>query len=349
MQLGQLTPVRPGGSFRGQISSAQKAAIIVRFLMTEGAEVPLSDLPEDLQAELAHQMGKLRRIDRDTLVSVVEEFANELEMTGLTFPKGVAGALTALDGQISPRAVAQIRKRSGVRASGDPWEKLKNLENEEILDVIASESIEISAVFISKLDVKKAAQILGDLPGEKARRITYAVSRTGAIAPGAVERIGRSLLQQIEEAPIPAFPTPPVERVGAILNSSRSATRDEVLDGLKQEDEDFAEQVRKAIFTFKHIATRVDLKDVPALLRTVDADTLTLALASALQDEKLAPSAEHILNNISARMADQLRDAVAEIGEPDPEDGENAQSEIVAAVRALADQGEILLVEEEDA
>jgi flagellar motor switch protein FliG len=158
MQLGQITPMSPSGNMpRRQVTSAEKAAIIVRFLMTEGAELPLTELPQDLQEELTHQMGSLRRIDRDTLISVVEEFANELEMTGLTFPRGVAGALTALDGKISARAAAQIRKRTGVRANTDPWDVLRDLEPEKLLELIEGESTEVAAVLLSKIDVKTAA------------------------------------------------------------------------------------------------------------------------------------------------------------------------------------------------
>ena len=349
MQLGQITPVKQERRLPARkVTSAEKAAIVVRFLMTEGADVPLKELPEDLQAELTHQMGNLRRIDRDTLIEVIEEFANELESTGLTFPKGVAGALSALDGQISPAAAAQIRKRSGVRASGDPWEKLRGLEVEELFDILDGESTEVAAVLVSKLDVKKAAQLLGQLPGERARRITYAVSKTSAVTPDAVDRIGRALTAQLEDAPVLAFDNPPVDRVGAILNSSRSATRDALLEGLAEEDEAFASEVKKAIFTFKHIAARVDARDVPAILRAVNNDVLVTALAAA-KDDLTKPSAEHILGNISARMADQLREAVEEAGEVPEEDGETAMSDVVTAVRALADNGEILLNEAENA
>ncbi|MEM9580783.1 MAG: FliG C-terminal domain-containing protein [Pseudomonadota bacterium] len=349
MQLGQITPVKQGARPPVRsVAPAEKAAIVVRFLMTEGANVPLKDLPEDLQAELTQQMGSLRRVDRDTLISVIEEFADELEATGLTFPKGVAGALSALDGQISPGAAAQIRKRSGVRASGDPWLRLREMEVAEIAAITLRESIEVAAVLISKIDVKKAASVLGEIPGERARRITYAVSHTSHVTPDAVDRIGRALLEQLEDAPEVAFDNPPVDRVGAILNSSRSAMRDALLDGLDAEDQDFAAEVRKAIFTFKHITSRVDARDVPAILRAVENDTLVTALKAA-SDPQTAPSADHILGNISSRMADQLRDAMQDLGEVTGDAGETAQADVVSAIQALAEAGEILLCDPEDA
>lgn len=350
MQLGQITPMSPSGNMpRRQVTSAEKAAIIVRFLMTEGAELPLTELPQDLQEELTHQMGSLRRIDRDTLISVVEEFANELEMTGLTFPKGVAGALTALDGKISPRAAAQIRKRTGVRANTDPWDVLRTLEPEKLLELIEGESTEVAAVLLSKIDVKTAAAMLGLMPGERARRTTYAVSLTSSVTPDAVDRIGRSLVAQIEDAPEQAFASPPVARVGAILNSSKSGTRDDVLQGLDEEDIDFATKVRKEIFTFRHIALRIDGRDIGTVLRSVDNDTLIIAMAAAQAiDEAHQKSVDFILKNSSSRMADQMREAIAETPPVKDDEAERCISEVVLTIRDLADAGEILLTEENE-
>lgn len=349
MQIGQISPAKAAPKPPARVvTSQEKAAIVVRFLMTEGAHVPIGELPEDLQAELTQQMGSLRRIDRDTLVQVVEEFANELEQTGLTFPKGVAGALSELDGKISAKAAAQIRRRTGVRASGDPWEALRALEPEKLISLIEQESIEVAAVLISKIDVKKAADMLGKMPGERARRITYAVSLTNSVTPDAVDRIGRALIAQMQDEPERAFDNPPVDRIGAILNSSRSAMRDALLDGLDEEDESFASEVRKAIFTFKHIASRVDARDVASVLRVVDNETLVTALAGA-RDELTKPSADFILANISSRLADQMRESVSERGEVGDEEAETAMSDVVAGIRQLADSGEILLSEDVDA
>ena len=349
MQIGQMTPAHSEPRLPARkVNSAEKAAIVVRFLLNEGAHVPIDALPEALQAELTQQMGSLRRIDRATLISVIDEFATELEETGLTFPQGVAGALNELDGKISAGAAARIRKRTGVRAIGDPWEELFELEAEKLLKMIEDESIEVAAVLLSKIDVKKAAKMLGQMPGERARRITYAVSLTNSVTPDAVDRIGRSLISLLDDEPVPAFSSKPEERVGAILNSSRSFTRDDVLEGLDQEDQDFATEVRKAIFTFKHIAERLDMRDVPVVLKSVNNDTLVTALASATAEATKA-SAEFILNNISSRMAEQLREAIDERGEVSEEDGEVAMAEVVTAIRELAQTGEILLIEKVDA
>ena len=152
--LARISPTAPSGaSTATRLTRRQKAAIIVRFLLNEGADIPLSDLPDALQGTLTAQMGSMRYVDRATLISVVTEFAAELEAMGLTFPHGMAGALIALDGRISPQTAARLRKEAGVRQFGDPWDQVRAADLADLIPIIQAESTEVAAVMLSKLDV----------------------------------------------------------------------------------------------------------------------------------------------------------------------------------------------------
>lgn len=330
-----------------QLDAAAKAAIVVRLLLNEGAELPLEDLPDDLQARLTERMGGMGLVDRVTLAAVVTEFAEALDGIGLSFPHDLAGALSALDGKISPRTAARLRKEAGVRQAGDPWARLQALPATELAAIAQAESTEVAAVLLSKLDVPKAAELLGQLPGPLARRIAYAVSQTGAVTPDAVDRIGLSLASQLDERPERAFDTRPGERVGAILNQSAQTTREEVLTGLEETDAEFAEIVRRAIFLFAHIPDRLAPRDVPMAVRAVDPGTMLTALAFALKPGS-APddtrAAEFLLANMSTRMADNLREEIEDAGTVKPADGEAALTAVVAAIRALEQAGDLELL-----
>jgi flagellar motor switch protein FliG len=329
------------------LNSKAKAAIVVRLLLNEGADLPLEDLPDDLQARLIQQMGSMGLVDRHTLSAVIEEFAGALDGIGLAFPKGLAEALAQMDGKISPQTAARLRKEAGVRQAGDPWTRLRALPVADLATMAQAESIEVAAVLLSKLDTPKAAALLGKLPGQLARRITYAVSQTGQVTPEAVDRIGLSLASQIDQKPLLAFDDDPGARVGAILNQSAAATRNDMLTGLDETDANFATSVRKSIFTFAHISARVAPRDVPKVIRAADPVILITALAAAT-DEETAPVAEFLLSNMSGRMADNLREEIEERGAVKPRDGEAAMTEVVSAIRTLEQAGEIELVMPED-
>lgn len=329
----------------GALSNRQKAAVIVRLLLAEGVSVPLGELPEPMQEALTHELARMRPIDRDTLRDVANEFASQIDAIGLSFPGNLGGALGLLEDHISPGAAARLRRSSGVARSGDPWEVIAGLPVERLLPILQEEAAEVGAILLSKLPVKQAAEILEMLPGDRARRLSVAIRQTSVVGPETVRRIGLSLADQLDAQPIQAFDITPVERVGAILNSSRAATRDEVLAALDADDKEFANQVRASIFTFANLPQRLAKGDVPKAIRVIDQDALVTALAAATG--VYDATAEYILSNMSKRMADSLRDEIAEKGSIKADDGEAAMAEIIAGIRGLADAGEIHLLADE--
>lgn len=324
-------------------SPREKAAIIVRLLIAEGSALPLSGLPEHLQAALAEQMGHMRLVDRGTLAQVVREFLDHLEQAGLAFPNGIDGALGLMDGHISATAASRLRRLAGASVKADPWDRLTAQPAERLLPVMQDEAVEVAAVMLSKLPVPKAADLLGRLPGDRARRIAHAVSMTGNVDPETVRRIGISLVAQLDAQPARAFEADPVSRVGAILNVSPAATRDQVLSGLQQDDATFAEQVRRAIFTYPHIPARLAPRDAPKLIRAVDPATLVTALCAGPPDV-----AEFLLANISQRMAQTFREDMAARGPVKDRDGEEAMTAMITAIRQLETAGELVLTTPDD-
>ncbi|MEM1005780.1 MAG: FliG C-terminal domain-containing protein [Pseudomonadota bacterium] len=329
------------------LSSLQKAAVVVRLLLNQGADIPLEDLPDDLQEKLTHQLGQMGLVDRATLDAVAREFGDALDNIGLSFPHGLAGALDAVTDKIAPATAARLRKVAGVRQVGDPWQRLREIPTADLAAMAQAESTEIAAVMLSKLETAQAAQLLGHLPGPIARRITYAVSKTSHVTPEAVERIGWSLASQLDQRPQQAFADGPGARVGAILNQSAASTRDGLLTALDEEDADFASIVRQSIFTFAHISHRIVGRDVSAILRGVDQAVLVTALAGASAEDDKA-SVAFLLSNMSSRMADSLREEIDERGKVRQSDAEAAMAQIVGAIRTLLDEGAIKLVESDD-
>ncbi|GAB4268275.1 MAG: FliG C-terminal domain-containing protein [Pararhodobacter sp.] len=345
-----LASTSPSGRQIRTLTGGQKAAVLVRLLLAEGADLKLASLPEDMQTALTEQIGNMRLVDRDTLSAVVAEFVETLEQVGLTCPGGIDGALKALDGRLSPGASTRLRQKLRNRDGADPWDRIVRADPEDLLRVLEGESAEVAAVVLSKLSVSRAAELLGKMPGDRARRVAYAVSLTEGISPMMVERIGTSIASELDNRPPRAFSVAPAARIGAILNSASAPVRDALLEGLTEQDEGFAEGVRKAIFTFGHIHERLEPRDVPKVLREVSQKDLITALAAALPrpDSDDGRSAEFLLANMSQRMAASLRDEVEARGKVRAKEAEPAMAAVVAALRALVDAGEITLTTDRD-
>jgi flagellar motor switch protein FliG len=122
-----------------------------------------------------------------------------------------------------------------------------------------------------------------------------------------------------------------------VLSSVDRSTEREILDRLEDEDAEIADEVRKLMFTFEDIIS-LDARSVQRVLREVQMKDLALALKAARDDLK-----EHIFSNMSQRAAEMLREEIEISGPARIRTIEDAQLRIVAIVRRLEDQEEIII------
>lgn len=319
--------------------------MIVHLLLSDGNKIGLSALPESVQSDLAQELSEIRLVDKDTIKAVAAEFVEILESIGLSAPGGKKAALAALAAHISPALAKRLQAELDGETGQDPWPRLTALEDAELLTLLQTESVQVGAIVLSKLPTERAAEVLANLPGDRARRVTLAISRTEDTSVAALQRIGQGLVKDYCKVRIKAFEKPPVNLLGDILNSTAANTREDVLEGLDETDEELAKNVRKTIFTFENIPSRLSIADIPTALRAVDPDDLNVAMGYALfAGGDLTDAAEHILSNISKRMAGMIREEAKEYGSVSPKVGEAAMNKVTGAIRTLADEGTIKLI-----
>jgi len=332
-----------------QMTPRRKAALVVQMMLTDGGKLSLTDLPEHLQEALALEMAAIRLVDKDTVNAVAEEFASLLEAVGLAAPSKPGETIGTIADHVSPDLAQKLKTRFGLAEGADPWARISELAEDELADILAQESMQVGAVILSKLAVEKAAALLAKLEGDRARKITIAMSDTADIAPHVVDRIGKAILTGMGQDKALAFQKTPVDRLGAILNNSTAMTREALLTDIESENETFANDVRKAIFTFADIPKRVSPTDVPNLLRAITPEILTVAMAAALAEGSVnTESAEFILENISQRMAAAMKEEALEQGEVKPKQAEEAMNAVAAIIKDQADTGAITFVSDEE-
>jgi flagellar motor switch protein FliG len=126
------------------------------------------------------------------------------------------------------------------------------------------------------------------------------------------------------------------------MNFTATGIRNHVLDRIGEQQPEFAEEIKRKMFTFEDIPHRVEPRGVAGLVRAVDQTTLLRALAGAQEGQ---PEAfDFIMSNMSSRAAEQLREELRDLGTVRRKDIEAAQSEVIIAIRAQVDRGEMKLV-----
>jgi len=128
-----------------------------------------------------------------------------------------------------------------------------------------------------------------------------------------------------------------VKVAAEIMNNLDSSIEADLMEAIKDSDEDMGNQIQDLMFVFDNLKD-VDDRGIQSLLREVSSEILIIALKGS--DEVLK---EKIFKNMSKRAAELLRDDLEAKGPVRVSDVEGAQKEILAIARRMADAGEISL------
>ena len=104
--------------------------------------------------------------------------------------------------------------------------------------------------------------------------------------------------------------------------------------------------MRQAIFTFANIPVRISNREIPKIQGKIDLQDLVTAVAGASDADKSA--VEFFLENISKRLAENIKEEAKEIGSVKQADAEMAMMRIVNVIPELEAEGEIFLVVKDD-
>ena len=129
-----------------------------------------------------------------------------------------------------------------------------------------------------------------------------------------------------------------METVAEILNNADRALESQVLEGVEEQRESLAEEIRRLMFVFEDLLS-VDDRGIMAILKEVSTDDLKLALKNASEDLK-----EKIFANMSSRAVEMLKEDMEIMGPTRLKDVEGAQQSIIKIAKRLEQEGKVQLM-----
>ena len=332
---------------RRRLTRRQKAAVIIGVLGAETAGPVLEQFDETSLRNFTHAMSGLKRIDATQVRATIAEFLVELATDEGVVHGGLATARELLEQHVAEGLLMRILDDAESPSANNVWQKLAKVSDEALADFLAREHPQTAAVVVSKFSPEHAARILNRLEPELARDVVVGLSRVTSLDPHVIEAIGDTMSRGfLATHSDDAQKHDPADRVGAIMNYTSPSIRDHILGQIESDQPEFAEEIRRKMFTVEDIPARVPRRAVAAVVRSLDQEVLLKALF--VTKDSAPETGEFILSNISTRMSEQLREELGEITSVRRKEGENAQAEVIRVIRELVARGEIELVEEEE-
>jgi len=299
---------------QAKLNKVDKAAILLLSLgETDAAQVLRHLGPKEVQ-RVGTAMAQMRNVQKAQIEQVMSEF---VEIVGDQTSLGVGSdgyirkMLTQALGEDKAGGLID-RILLGGNTSG--LDSLKWMEPRAVADVIRYEHPQIQAIVVAYLDPDQAGEVLSHFDHKVRLDIVLRVSSLNTVQPAALKELNLILEKQFSGSTNTSRASlGGVKRAADIMNYLDSSIEGQLMDAIRDVDEDLSSQIEDLMFVFDNLAEADDgIK-------------------------------EKVFKNMSKRAGELLRDDLEAKGPVRVSDVENAQKEILTIARRMAEAGEIVL------
>lgn len=332
-----VEPMRPPGTELVRRSEAlDKAAIILMTLDQARVQQIFARLDDDEIRRVSRAMATLGATDADRVAQTVTEFQSALGRAG-NLVGSAHNTERMLRQVLPPQKAAEIIQDISGGGNSRVWEKLAQLTPEALAGYLGNESPQTASVVLAKLPAQFAARVLALLPDPA--EVALRMVRSTAVQNTVLSDIEETLRREFVADGASPRGRDSSRLLAELLNHSERAMVQRVMALITEQDAEAAIKVRRQMFGFEDLV-RVDPTTFGALIAECPAEKIPIALATAA-----APLRDLFLSRMSERAANMLREEMESMAKPRQRVIDEAQAEIVAIAKRLAETGRIFILD----
>jgi flagellar motor switch protein FliG len=327
----------PSTAFNPGPATTDAAVMMLMFGEKIAADVMRHLSPAEVQ-HLGAAMYAVEQVTEEEVDRILEDFLGKLAgETGIGHGT-TAYVRTVMNEALGPDRAQSVITRISPHTNDRPIELLDWMDARSIHDLIADEHPQIMALVISCLEYQQAAEVLTSLPEELQPDVIRRIAHLGSVTPEALRD-----LEQVLQRKFKASTSSSASQIGGIraaariMNFTRTGTEARILRDIRKDDKDLMTAIQDNMFVFDNLG-KSDDRSLQTLLRAIEPDRLVMALKGA--DELLR---DRLLSCMSSRAAAGIRDEMEAMGPVRLTEVQDAQKQIVATARQMADAGTIVL------
>ena len=316
----------------------ERSAILLMTLGEEAAAEVFKHLsPKEVQ-KIGEMMTRLKTVPKDKVGQVLDQFHAEAAANGSLVADTDEYVKAVLRKALGEEKAGLLINRILQGSDTSGIESLKWMDADSVAELVRNEHPQIIASILVHLERDHAGEILSKLTPRVRADVVLRVATLDGIQPNALRELNEVLsrvLAGADKLKKAALGGPKV--AAEMLNGLGTSLETEVLDSVRESDEDLAQSIQDQMFTFDDVI-KLDDRAVQTVLREVANDALVIALKGATAEIR-----DKFLRNMSSRAAEALREDLESRGPVRVSDVEAQQKEILKTVRRLADAGEIAI------
>lgn len=324
------------------LGRADRAAVFLTLLGEEEAANMLARLEPDELQRLGRAMCALGEVDKAGIAEALADFVTEADREILPARDRTSELRHLLERSLGQTKAESIMLRIEPEPRPRTIEMARWLAPRVLVQLVEEEHPQVIAALLLLLEPEPAAEVLSLLPDVQQSLVVERVARIGPVSAQAIDAIDRLLSQRIGASFGASALTLGGPREAAnLINLAAGEVRNTVLPAIAERDPPLAEAIEEQLFTFEMLFS-LDPQAMGRLLRDVDNEKLVDALKGLPEEDR-----EPFFAAMSSRAADGIKDEIELRGRLARSEVEAAQRAIVEIARKLADEGEIVIGEDD--
>jgi len=320
------------------LSGSEKAAVFLLTLGEDFTSQVFQRLDDEEIKTVGRQMSKMDHVDKEDIAALLREFrsdegGNELYFSGNDMLE--AALKRGLDGERANEILEDIRSDWRLTL----FQKARKLEPKVLYNFLRNEHPQTVALVLSVLDVTQSSAILAELKEETQVEVVMRMAELDKVSPDILVEVDRVLQEELLSVQgMEGQRLGGVEAVAEMLNNADRALESQILEGVEEQRESLAEDIRRLMFVFEDLLT-VDDRGIMSVLKEVSTDDLKLALKTSSEELK-----DKIFGNMSSRAVEMLKEDMEIMGPTRLKDVEGAQQAIIKIAKRLEQEGKVQLM-----
>jgi flagellar motor switch protein FliG len=322
------------------MTGLRKAAILMVMIGDEASSGIMREMDEEEVQQIGREIARVVNLTATEAEGVLEEFYQMGVAHDYVVRGGIDYARKILNSAFGPESARRMLDRL-VKSLGNEtlsFDALQKTDPQQLAKFIDSEHPQTIALILSHLNASQAAGLLSSLSPELRADVALRMASLDQISPEIISKIAGVIgakLKALGETSRESYGGVPA--VAEMFNRLDSNTTKDILDNIERSDPALCENIRHLMFVFEDILL-LNSNAVKEILAKVDRKILTAALKGTSEQLR-----NHMLQAMSQRGADMLREDMEALGPIKIKEVEAAQQQIIAVIRQLESEGTISL------
>jgi len=319
---------------------------IAKFLLLLGKDEAVKVVKHLSPAEvdkISKEISHTKRVDRVEAEELLKEFGFDREKKAVRVRGGAEAAAEILTRAFGKDESERLLRKAVPEAVPGPFSFLNDLEFDQLIHLLKSESAQVIALVLRYLDPALSSKVINTLDKKLSTEIIKRIAKGGSISVDVITGMEDSLKEKIRnQGKVESTEIDGPSALAGILKFMNIEDEQNILDSLSEENSDMSRNIKEKLFTIDTVL-HIDRNDLQKILNEMSEREIVFVLRTVDEEVK-----KKIRSSISTGRLVLIDEEDEILGSIKKSDAHKQLKEFLVLLRKREEEGAFIIIREEE-